>query len=46
MGLMPLRFLTNEYFNNPAMIIADIIINIIVTVSSLDHIYSIGDICV
>lgn len=39
MGLMPLHFLTDVYFNNPAMIIADII-NIIVTMSSLDHFYS------
>lgn len=42
MGLMPLHFLNDVYFNNPAMIIADIIISIIVTVSSLDHIYSMG----
>lgn len=40
---MPLHFLTDVYFNNPAMIIADIIIiNTIVPVSSLDHIYSTG----
>lgn len=42
MALMPLHFLTAVYFNNPAMIIADIIIKIIVTVSSLDHIYDMG----
>lgn len=42
MALMPLHFLTAVYFNNPAMIIADIIINIIVMVSSLHHIYNMG----
>lgn len=42
MGLIPLHFLTDVYFTNPAMIIADVIINIIVTMSLLDHIYSVG----
>lgn len=42
MDLMLLHLLADVYFNNPAMIIADVIINIIVPVSSLDHIYSMG----
>lgn len=38
--LVLLHFLTDYlYFNNPAMIVSDIIIKIIVTMSSLDHIY-------
>lgn len=36
--LVRLHFLT-DYFNNPAMIVSDKIIKIIVTMSSLDHIY-------
>lgn len=42
MGLMPLHLLTDVYFKHPAMIIGDVIINIIVPVPSLDDISSMG----